>query len=122
MVKRLGAEDFYTQKGPSTPFLRFLAPRTMSFMFFWDQSPQILGTWTLWGRYLWNLVSLGWKLVFARCHIAEVSLGATAAVGSSQIVGKPVANHFWPLSTMGCLFGEVVHYVGLLTWSSLSLG
>ena len=46
-------------KGPSTQSLRTLVPRTIKWHGFWNQKPQILGTWTLRDRLLTALQVIG---------------------------------------------------------------
>ena len=40
-------EEHYPE-GPSTQDFRTLVPNTIESMVFWNQRPQLLGTWTLW--------------------------------------------------------------------------
>ena len=39
--------------GPSTQYLRTLVPKMIPLSVCWDQKPEILSTWTLWGSYMW---------------------------------------------------------------------
>ena len=51
-------------EGPSTQYLRsFFGPEYYQGYGFWNQKPQILGTWTLWGMFVNTMTCryLGWK-------------------------------------------------------------
>ena len=53
-----GMQTVAYPEGPSTQYLRTLAPTNHTLNAIWDQGPQKMGTWTLWVRLILSLWAL----------------------------------------------------------------